>query len=329
MRSGTRMTGIQTLAAGLLAITLALSTTPRAAHADLVLTSAQQTQLANMTGDVRKALEIGGKPQQVREYAALTVEASLITSFAGNMTATEADQRALKYLKPYIENPGSQRRQLGDADDRFIEDVKARARAVVEPRLGPPYADAVVFTTGLAVQNALEDPDMANAVLADGPANAASSATRDFTHLPPHSDPKSPFHADPVVVAGNGPAVTSSTASAAPAPVTGNGAPGPRPIDPNDPDAITATTDDGRFIQDRPDGSGGREVVEAPVSSPGSTQLVTNEEDLNAGQNNNSGNTKNRTGSDDGGKKDKDQQPNTSGGGSSTSSSSSGTTPHK
>lgn len=55
--------------------------------------------------------------------------------------------------------------------------------------------------------------------------------------------------------------------------------------------------------------SGWRDPGTTQTTSSGPTQLVVREENLNAGQNNNSGNSKNRTGSDDG-KKDKDKENN-------------------
>ena len=134
----------------------------------------------------------------------------------------------------------------------------------------------------------------------------------------PLSSPESPFNDTPSSTVANNPV------NAPPADPS-SGPPAQRPIDPNDPDAITAITDDGRIIQDRPDGQGGREIVEGPYTPPtassGATQLEVREENLNAGQKNNPSNTKNRTGSDDG-KKDKDKQPSSSGSGSSNNHSS-------
>jgi hypothetical protein len=272
-----------------------LAQASRPAHAEFRLTRAQHEYVTRMANEVKAVLELGGKPQEVRNNVALAVQASLIASYARGLDQKKAEAEAEILLKPFYANPGATQRELGQLDALIIERTQAGVRAVVDPRLSPKYGDAVVFTVGAAAQSTLEKWETPTGLPGEAVSFLTEAATTAFRDLPPRSDPNSPFHHDEVLVASD-PAPQPSVSSA------------PPPADPMqnaDPDAITATTDDGRVIVGKPEGDG-------------STSMTVTEENLNAGQNNNSGNTKNRTGSDDGKKDEKNNnQKNDSGSGNS------------
>ena len=290
---------------------------------------AQRDHVDKMTNDVKDALTIVAKlPPEVAENASLAARASMISSYAQGMSKDQVDAQVNSVVKPYVANPGSFNRVLGDLDAAYIEKVKGDVKAVVAPRLSPPYTDAVVFTAGLATQKILEIEDEPSS-LSDNDLSdtVVSSLTDQFKDLPPRTDPNSPFHKDVITVIADAPPVQASTASAPPA----------LQVNPN----VDSTVNADGSITERSFGSNGQVITRTrypggpadppwddanqpqPTASSGATQLDVLEEDLNAGQNNNSGNTKNRTGSDDG-KKDKDKQDNNGDGGGNSNNHSSG-----
>ena len=199
--------------------------------------------------------------------------------------------------------------------------------AIVAPRLTPKHGDAVVYTVVNAARLNLQQSDSDEDAV-DASVKVTKIAQDTFGHLPPLTDPNSPFHTDPIAVQGDAPPVQASTASAPPS----------LQVNPN----VDSTVNADGSITERSFGSNGQVITRTrypggpadppwddanqpqPTASSGATQLDVLEEDLNAGQNNNSGNTKNRTGSDDG-KKDKDKQDNNGdGGGNSNNHNSSG-----
>ena len=294
MRTRLGMWNRRRLAAGVLALALAVTLLPRPALAGYQLTAAQQAHITQATSTVGAALVNGGTSPQDADMAVRAIRASLTASYSRGLSEAEADKAAGPILNAYLKpQTANQPRELTDGEQSGLAAVKDELRQALGPKLLPPDAEAVAHTAVKTVQQ-IDAYDTGESKL-----KAVGEVVVPFLDLANLTDPESPWYGGPIVVKENAP--PPAAASAAP------------PEDPSanvDPDAITATSDDGRVIVGKPEGDG-------------STSMTVIEEDLNAGQNNNSGNTKNRTGSDDG-KKDKDKQPNNSGGGNSSNHSGGG-----
>ena len=296
MTTGLRGRVRQRLAVGFLSLAIGLTALPSSAFAGYRPSDeqnrhivAQESALAAKVLVLTDMQGYGSAALMTAANAAKTaMRACMIAGYHQKLAPAAVENLCAPIVNAYLVVPqGATVRALTETDERNLRGLQSEMQSRLTPKVGGENAHAVSYTVTVCAKAHLKR----NYEHLESGKRCAPIVTH-FLDLPNTDSPDSPFSPNP-------PAVRASAEPPKPAaPTDAPPPPAPEPAE--------------------GEGWAGNSEQQATVGQDGSTQLTVNEQNLNAGQTNQS-NTRTRPGHDDN-KPDKSKNSNNGGGGNSSSS---------